>query len=638
MGRLRGLELSSIASGVKMCPGASRQLTRRLTWLASLLLLFTSNLAAAQVIPPPRQDTSSAGGVSYRSGSFSYQETDLSIGDGTGGITFSRSYNSSTSAPSDIFTQGWSHSMLGFVSAQLLPQDPNGPQLPTQRAPYVYNVSVGGKSVGFLGGSRYSSTTSTGGPVGTYTPIIPNGATLVFNGTTPSGYYTFTDSDGSVVNFTTGAQGRIANWTFPDGTRLDFTYSSAGSVQSVFSNRGIGLLLSSAQVCAVNLTQSFVTPTSSCPPEATTVTYTYTPGVFNTGQNLLASATKAGQTTSYTYVGADHLGCIKEPGQTICKIQNQYGVCPPDPNYGYSNDNTLRFRDPVTNQQDGGGQTYAYSYQFTSCKLFPGQSGYSQPDYRPYSPVTTSVTDASGATTTVEVTTASMPDVVTDPLGRVTNISYQGNVGWSNEEVLIAGRTEPEGNAASYAYDARGNITSKILQAKAGSGLPNITLTASYQSTCANIKTCNKPDYTIDGSGNRTDFTYSPDSGGVLTETGPADSSGVHPVKRFAYAQRFAWIKNGSGGYSQASSPIWLLTEERTCQTSATVNGACAAGAGDEVIVTYDYGPDAGPNNLWLRGKVVTSGGTSLRTCYGYDYNGNKISETKPRAGLAVCS
>jgi hypothetical protein len=78
----------------------------------------------------------------------------------------------------------------------------------------------------------------------------------------------------------------------------------------------------------------------------------------------------------------------------------------------------------------------------------------------------------------------------------------------------------------------------------------------------------------------------------------------------------------------------------RTCRTTATVNGACAGGAADEVLTAYEYGPDTGAvgNNLMLRGVAVTADGQTLRTCYGYDRDGNKISETKPRAGLAVCS
>jgi hypothetical protein len=64
--------------------------------------------------------------------------------------------------------------------------------------------------------------------------------------------------------------------------------------------------------------------------------------------------------------------------------------------------------------------------------------------------------------------------------------------------------------------------------------------------------------------------------------------------------------------------------------------GVCAI-PGDETLTTYDYGPDSGPNNLWLRGVVVTAGGVSPRTCYAYDKWGNRISATSPRAGLTSC-
>ena len=57
----------------------------------------------------------------------------------------------------------------------------------------------------------------------------------------------------------------------------------------------------------------------------------------------------------------------------------------------------------------------------------------------------------------------------------------------------------------------------------------------------------------------------------------------------------------------------------------------------DEVITTYDYGPNSGPNNLILRGKAVTADGKTLRTCYGHDKQGNKIWETSPNAQPASC-
>ena len=63
----------------------------------------------------------------------------------------------------------------------------------------------------------------------------------------------------------------------------------------------------------------------------------------------------------------------------------------------------------------------------------------------------------------------------------------------------------------------------------------------------------------------------------------------------------------------------------------------------DEVLTQFDYGTGDAThgNNLLLRGQTVTStdGGTTttLRTCYGYDAYGNRISETQPNANLSSC-
>jgi len=96
----------------------------------------------------------------------------------------------------------------------------------------------------------------------------------------------------------------------------------------------------------------------------------------------------------------------------------------------------------------------------------------------------------------------------------------------------------------------------------------------------------------------------------------------------------------------QPADGVHVLTEERSCRTTAlnTSAGTCGGGAADLVVVAYDYGPDTGSvgNNLWLRGMTVTAEDTdgtirTYRTCYGYDEQGNKIWETSPRAGLSAC-
>jgi hypothetical protein len=87
-----------------------------------------------------------------------------------------------------------------------------------------------------------------------------------------------------------------------------------------------------------------------------------------------------------------------------------------------------------------------------------------------------------------------------------------------------------------------------------------------------------------------------------------------------------------------------VRTATSSCRTSAATGdpaAPCAAGAADEVRIGYDYGPDSGPNNLLLRGMTVTAhdgiGIVTLRTCYGYDARGRRISETRPNANLTSC-
>jgi hypothetical protein len=209
----------------------------------------------------------------------------------------------------------------------------------------------------------------------------------------------------------------------------------------------------------------------------------------------------------------------------------------------------------------------------------------------------------------------------------------------------------PEGNGIKYTHDGRGNVTSEEVVPKSASGLSSIFRLAEYPALCtvANFKYCNKPSWVKDAKGVQTDLTYNADNGLPLSITQPADSSGIRPQKRYAYVQRSAWVLNSSGGYVQAGAPIWLLASESYCRTSsATGNPAapCAAGASDEVKTVYDYGPDSGPSNLFLRGVTVTaekmvSGAltmVTLRTCYGNDRNGRRIWATKPRANLASCS
>ncbi|HEY0012099.1 MAG TPA: hypothetical protein VGB79_04515 [Allosphingosinicella sp.] len=236
-----------------------------------------------------------------------------------------------------------------------------------------------------------------------------------------------------------------------------------------------------------------------------------------------------------------------------------------------------------------------------------------------------------GSTRFGQPTTIYQPPL--DTPGTATDIG----LGTQLQQFRVLGQTEPGGIIHEVARDDRNNVTSVVRHPRPGSSEQPITVqTAIYPLHCENPRTCNRPTSTTDANNNTTDFTYAPEHGGLLTETGPA-LNGVRPQKRYEYAQRHAWISNGSGGYMQVPAPVWLLVRERYCRTTAAAGSSCAGGAGDEVVADYDYGPDVGPNTLLLRGTAVTAGGQTLRTCYGYDTAGNRISVTDPSAGLTSC-
>lgn len=242
-----------------------------------------------------------------------------------------------------------------------------------------------------------------------------------------------------------------------------------------------------------------------------------------------------------------------------------------------------------------------------------------------------------------------------DSLGRSTTYVYSPLTG-PNGESYGQVMTEihfPEGNNEVFSYDSMGNMTQLQRVPKPGSGLSTVVLQAGFpqDTRCYPWKftlqngvmspppiTCMRPLWTKDANGNQTDYTWDSDTGMLLTQTDPANVSGIRPQVRYGYAQRYAWWGDGNGGYVKAATPIWVKTSESRCQnSSATGNSLSPCAGNDEVLTTYDFGPDAGPNYLLVKGVAISANGITVRTCYGYDAAGNKISETRPNGAGGAC-
>lgn len=219
-----------------------------------------------------------------------------------------------------------------------------------------------------------------------------------------------------------------------------------------------------------------------------------------------------------------------------------------------------------------------------------------------------------------------------DELGRETFYSFDGLF-------EVAGVTYPEGNTAGTTKDARGNIVSVTFGAKPGFTDPDQQLLYSYAPSCtmATQAKCNRPLSATDARGQVTDFEYN-DRGQVTVERRPAPVPGApRPTVTSTYTLRTAYIKDAGGNPVAAGPPVSMLT-----RTSSCISQASCVGTVDEVVTEYDYGPTTGLNNLLLRGIAVTAVNDqgqmqTLRTCYQYNYFGEKIAETQPGAGLTSC-
>ena len=88
---------------------------------------------------------------------------------------------------------------------------------------------------------------------------------------------------------------------------------------------------------------------------------------------------------------------------------------------------------------------------------------------------------------------------------------------------------------------------------------------------------------------------------------------------------------------TKETRPVWVLNTESHCLNSApSPSGVGCTAANDEVVTTYDYGPNSGPNNLIVRGQMVSHAGANRRICTGHDEYTNKIWEQTRNANASL--
>jgi RHS repeat-associated protein len=569
--------------------------------LASTAIIATPALGITPTATPPTHQNTDSNGVDMGLGTFDFTTPTLSIGPAEPhGLSYNRTN----------LGGGWLENVASTIA-----QDSSGKII----------VAAGGSS------DRFSLSG------GVYTNTEGEGATLTFDGAT----YVYTNRDGTVANFT-AANGQydryVANlgWirdvTFPNGVKWTYQYlgqnycpqandpgTSCGvplarsvRLQAINSYTGYQLkwtyasntlntiddLDSWQQISTVRAINSSI---DYCDPIANGCTFTQTWPTISVARTSIAAGwdetltDATGAVTHFTIDFNERLIGVMRPGAASNDISVTYG------------------NDGHVSQIARAGVTYNYSWV----------------DNTTANTRTMTRSDPLAHTlTAVSALDTSLVSSLTDENGHTT--SYQYDSSFRPTQI-----TQPEGDYSQYTYDARGNVTQTLDVAKPASGVANIVTAAGFDLTCANPKTCNQPNWTKDGNGNETDYTYDGAHGGALTVTRPAPNTGaIRPQIRYAYSALQAYYKQASGGSPAAGGIVYLPTSVSACQTLST-----CAGASDETKTIIAYGPQiAGSANNLLPVSVSSGSGDGIltaTTAAAYDIFGNPLTVDGPLSGTA---
>lgn len=598
---------------------------------AGAAILLGAPAQAADIIPP-KVSLTTPSGINVVDASYAYTETDLSLGP----LKLERFLITGPhKARFPLIGTNMSHSFDIYVAFNYTPASPpkgfGGDGHPASIYPIIH---IGAGSRG-----QYAQTPTQLSGVAANNQDGDRAGTLIWVGGTTftTGHFVYTDRDGVVYTFTNAVSAagvayseRVAQIAFPDGRLQTFSYNSSGQLKLVNDTSGYAVVFDydtmgeTSAACAFNLSQDYVTSSSSCAGAALKVGYQY-----DSSKRLISVTAIDGTVTNFPGNTNNSITCIQPPGYSSCKVSIAYSW--------YSAGNTGN----VQTLADGG----VWSVSGVAPEVI------NDPEYTAVSDGDSiaSFTDPSNKTTSFTFT-KSTPRTMTDPDGHTTTYLFVGGLPYLftgtpyHEGTMLVEADMPEGNKYLAEYNGPFfSISKETMVSKSGTD----TLVKEYGYSCPGYVlsgACTKATWIKDPKGNQTDYVYAT-FGDLISEMLPAPSVGAaRPLKLYTYVQKYAYVKNSGGSLVAAATQIWVPDTLTECQTvSGSGNGTptCDSSA-PQRVTTYEYLADGTANNLLVRGVAVRayvgSTLTTLRTCYGYDARGRKISTTTPNAAIGVCS
>jgi RHS repeat-associated protein len=541
------------------------------TGLCGTLAAFPADAQSTGPVPPPVFQTIDEHDVDLATGRLMLILQSVSIGPDGPG---GLSYSWGVGAATD--ERNYIYSVNGFA---------------TQGAPFTVVFANEAETFTFTGSASNAVFTQAQG----------RGSTLSYNASTNQFTYVSPEGMTAVFGNPSGTTYNLLSKTYPTGEKL--TYYAGSGFRTVTSSLGyqlriqlttIGGVLAGTSAVAFNMADETCSPTApSCALIGSwpTITRDWATGVSSDSLGRQTHETISGGTITITY----------PTGRSVTYT-------------GGSDPNNFK----VSSVTDGVG-TWTYQHP--------------QPSYAP--PVTLVFGPGNSAPEQYVFTYAGRINSYT-PADYVNGVQQAPIETYTyDSKDRVTSHRVGNGSKTQYTYDARGNLT-ESRQISATPGTPSdIVSTAHYPSSCTNQKICNKPDYTIDAKGNRTDYTYNASTGQLATIALPAATAGgTRPTTTYSYTNYQAYYRNASGSIVASGLPASRLTRTSACMTNAScVNTA------DEAVTEIGYGPQVNgtPNNLLPASVTRRTGNSSIvaTTNFSYSSTGDIRAVDGPLSGTA---